>query len=75
MDNNPVEEQVVVAIKVLTNEEIHLKKFNEYFYQNYESINYSRSKVVTKAVNARVAVKLKLILVKDLKKNERPTVT
>jgi|LakMenEpi03Aug12_release.lakeMendotaPanAssembly.Ray.scaffolds.fasta_scaffold1619767_1 hypothetical protein len=40
MDIN-VEKQEVAAsvpIKVFTNDEMHLRKFNEYCYQNYEFV-------------------------------------
>ena len=40
-------------VAVLTNEEMHLKKFKEYLYQNYEFVNFFRSVVVTKTVGER----------------------
>jgi hypothetical protein len=32
--------EVPVIVKVLTNEEIHSQKFQEYLYKNYEIINF-----------------------------------
>ena len=53
-NNVEVQETVAsVAIKVLTNDEMHLRKFNEYCYQNYEYVKFYRSVDVTKAIGER----------------------
>ena len=57
MNNNVEEIQddvTSVAIKALTNDELHIQKFNEYLYQNYEYVKFSKSVVVTKAVSERL---------------------
>jgi hypothetical protein len=55
MDNNVEVREVVasVIIKVLTNDEMHLRKLNEYCYQNNEYVKFYRSLVVTKAIGER----------------------